>query len=156
MALNNHIAFSHNSVGHKCGISSAGGSAGLLWINSHGCYHLANRVGLEEPNAGDAGCWLGLLSSGLLVYRDDGCFRAASRMTSQTALPGTVLVLAMKVPYHRKLPGESGWLVILAVWRKRVGVTRFLRSKLRTSTVRLLLHFVKHVPRLGQIQEVEK
>lgn len=55
-----------------------------------------------------------ILSSGLLVLKDDGCFRAAGRMTSHAALPGTILVLAMKVPYHRRLPGESGWLVILA------------------------------------------
>lgn len=42
-------------------------------------------------------------SIGSLILKGRGSFGAASRVTSRTALPGTTLVLAMKVPCHRKL-----------------------------------------------------
>lgn len=51
-----------------------------------------------------------ILSSRHLILKDDGSFRAASRVTRHTALPGTILVLAMKVPWHGKLlENQDGW-----------------------------------------------
>lgn len=46
-------------------------------------------------------------SPGSLILKHDGSLRAKRRVTSHTALPGTILVLAMKVPHHRKLLGPG-------------------------------------------------
>lgn len=73
------------------------------------------------------------------MLKDDDSLREASRVASHSASPGTIMFLAMKIPYPKKLlkPGKIR-MVGHPNSKKGVEVT----TRLRTSTVRLLLRSI--------------